>query len=83
MIVTDYFRLILSSHYCFQISTYSIKMLSYMLPLILLLSLFCVHSSDAKCCPLYAGYPIDRCRDGSTQGWGVNIALVWGIQGKQ
>ena len=41
--------LILSSLYCFQISTYPIKMLSG-LPFILLLALFSVHSSDAKCC---------------------------------
>jgi len=46
-------------------------MLSNMLPLILLLSLFCVHSSDAKCCKSASGFlefGSVVCNDGSTAG---------------
>jgi len=52
-----------------QIFTYPIKMLSR-LPFILLLSLFCVHTSEAKCCRGHSGggdYPI-TCADGSHAG---------------
>ena len=44
-----------------------IKMLSR-LPFILLLSLFCVHSSEAKCCHGRGYYGTMTCNDGSTAG---------------